>query len=257
MIELNERLECAKNAAIKAGILANKYSENLETLNIDEKANLQDLVSQADREAEDIIVTTLSDAFPDDGFFGEERGEKKSNNNSYWLIDPIDGTANFVRGIPYYCVSITYIKDDKLEIGIIYDPELKEMYTAINGQGAYMNGKKMQVSTLSFDRSISALGRSHRGEINPYIDLVSTLLNKGAEYRRMGAGALSLAHVAVGRFEAYYEEHMYPWDATAGLLLAKEAGANIIPYMNENWREGNVVYAAAPSIDKELKTILS
>ncbi len=256
MNEFKDRLECAKNVALQAGALANEYFNNLETLRIKQKDNLQDLVSQADIEVEDLIISSLKKAFSQDGFYGEERGEKQSKNNSYWLIDPIDGTANFLRGIPYYCISIAYIKNGTIELGLIYDPELKEMYTALLNEGAYMNEKKMKVANHCFEESLCAFGRSHRSGIDPYLNLVSKVLQKGGEYRRMGAGALSLAHVAKGRFDAYYEAHMYPWDATAGLLIAQEAGARTMTYMSTTWKKGNVVYAVTPSIQKDLSGIL-
>lgn len=247
-----ERIFLAKKLAKEAGGIAQKYFNNYQSLTLDEKSSPQDMVTEADREVEDFMIEVITQHFPEDGIFGEERGIREGNGN-YWLMDPIDGTANFVRGLAYYCVSISFMCDNHIEFGVIYDPILDELFYASVGEGAFLNDTKIEVENPKIEQSVVGLGRSERSQDSEYPALISKLFAEGIEYRRLGAGALSLAHVAVGRLSAYYEAHMNPWDATAGLLIAKEAGADTVEYFaKEHWKEGGIVYAASPSITEKL-----
>ena len=253
MITPEERFYFAKNLCRDAGKLAHSFFQRRDQLVREAKANPQDLASEADLAVEQYITRQIREAFPDDGFFGEETGVTHGKNNALWLTDPIDGTANFLRGMAYYAVSIAFVNDNELLFGAIYDPEADELFTALKGQGAWLNGDRMQVSRPQWSEAMIGLGRSDRHRAEIYHQAVPALLTSGAEYRRQGAGALSLAHVAAGKIDAYVEPHMNPWDATAGLLIAAEAGAITEPYMHGDWHQGGLVYAASPSIDGQLK----
>ena len=178
----------------------------------------QDYWTAADGEVEKLIVGRLSEAFPEDTFFGEEGGG--SFSPEVWVIDPIDGTANFARGIPHFCISIAFLREGRMTIGVIYDPMRRELFATLSGGGATCNGRPMRVSTLSDIRSATVeLGWSMRRPMKHYVELIGQLTATGAGFRRAGSGALGLAYVADGRCEGYCELHINSWDALAGLLL--------------------------------------
>ena len=251
---LKEKYTTACELVREAGQLAHHYFSQRDKLAIEQKANPQDVATEADLQVELLITERISALYPEDGFFGEESGYRSGTSKGIWLADPIDGTANFIRGMAYYCVSLTYVEDGKIVIGAIYDPEQDELFAAMKDHGATLNGKPIAVSTSGWNQAVVGLGRSERHPKACYPLAVERLLASGAEYRRQGAGALSLAHVAAGRIDAYVEPHMNPWDATAGLLIASEAGAVTLPYMDGDWHQGGIAYASTPTIHQQLLT---
>lgn len=246
------RADFASELAREAGALALRYFRHDLAYTAESKGDLQDWVSVADRAVEGHCRTRLAAAFPGDTMLGEEDGGVLSDR--MWIVDPIDGTLNFVHGVPYWCVSIVFIHDGVRQIAAIYDPPHDELFFASAGGGATMNGVAMKVSgCASLDRSLIMLGYVNRHDIDAHLRLRRKLILSGAEVKDHGAGALMLAHVAAGRFDGYMEPHMHPWDASAGILLVEEAGGRILRYPgSRGLRAGGAVLAAAPALFEPL-----
>ena len=208
----------------------------------------QDFLTETDGAVESHLRAAVARAFPTDAFLGEEGGGDPGNN--VWVVDPIDGTANFARGIPHYCISIAFVSGQEIELGAIYNPSLDELYFARRGRGATLNGKPITVATTSsFDAACVEFGWSPREPNSAYIAGFAALLELGANVRRAASGALGLAFVADGRSDAYAELHMNSWDCLAGLLLVREAGGRVGRFLRDGALvQGGPVIAAAPGI---------
>jgi myo-inositol-1(or 4)-monophosphatase len=246
--ELDLRLLAGSAIAREAGGLARMHFRNRpKALQIDFKGD-QDYVSAIDAEVEALIRTRLHEAFSDDSFYGEEGGGEFGQD--VWVVDPIDGTANFMRGIPLFCISMAFVRDGQGQIGIIYDPVHDELYAARRGQGATLDGQPMRVSGLTDIRQATIeAGWSTRLPPDPYTTLVQTLKEAGSGVRRGGSGALALAYVADGRIDAYCELHMNSWDALAGLLLVEEAGGWTNDFLGGGGlTKGNPILACTPAL---------
>ncbi|MBN9242015.1 MAG: inositol monophosphatase [Mesorhizobium sp.] len=209
----------------------------------------QDFLTETDGKVEAHIRARLAQAFPEDGFVGEESGASGGASH-VWVVDPIDGTANFARGIPHFCISIAFVEAGVTEIGGIANPVLGETYFARRGRGASRNGAPIRVAgTQGFDRASVEIGWSPRVPNQAYLDKVSLVLALGANVRRSGSGALGLAYVADGRSDAYAELHINAWDCLAGLLLVDEAGGLTNRFLDGGGlASGNPVLAAAPGV---------
>ncbi|WP_108462519.1 inositol monophosphatase family protein [Devosia naphthalenivorans] len=209
----------------------------------------QDFLTETDAAVEKHIRTRISEAFPQDGFLGEETGLHNSGEN-VWVVDPIDGTANFARAIPHFCISIAYVSAGRTLLGAIYNPALDELYFAQRGAGAELNGERISVAvTTDPNTACVELGWSRRVPQQVYIDTLQRLLDCGANVRRGASGALALAYVADGRSDCYAELHMQPWDCLAGLLLVEEAGGAVVPFLDRGGLiSGGAVLATAPRI---------
>jgi len=246
------RLSVACAVAREAGALARRrFDGRPGTAGINLKGR-QDYLSAVDAEVEGLVRRRLQASFPEDSFFGEEGGGSFDNN--VWVVDPIDGTANFVRGISQFCISIAYVRDGRTQIGIIYDPMLDELFATERGGGATLNGEPIRVSGLSDMQSATIeAGWSTRLPLSQYVDLVDRILADGAGVRRGGSGALALAYVSAGRIDAYCELHMNSWDALSGLLLVEEAGGWVNDFhANSGLRDGNLVLGCSPGLEKPL-----
>ena len=209
-------------------------------LQVDKKAR-QDFVSQADLTVEQEIKGWLQAHFPEEGFLGEESGFE-GNDQTVWVLDPVDGTTNFILGMDYWCISLARVCQGELSLGIIYAPDRDEFFFAARGEGAYLNGRRLTLREPEPDAVVIGMGRSSRAPASDYARAIDTLLDAGLEYRRFGAGALMLAHVAAGQLHAYYEAHMNSWDALAGMLLIEEAGGTCNAFLaNAGLRRGNLV----------------
>lgn len=208
----------------------------------------QDFLTVTDAASEAHIRDVLSAHFPTDSFFGEEGGGDIAER--VWVVDPVDGTANFARGIPHFCISIAYVENGRTEIGAIYNPALDELYFARRGEGATRNGLPIRVAqTERFDTASIEMGWSTRVPNATYLDVVKNLLDMGTNVRRVGSGALALAYVADGRSDGYIELHMNSWDCLAGLLLVSEAGGEVCPFFDiGSLEEGGPVLAAAAGV---------
>lgn len=219
---LDSRFLAACAIARAAGALAHQHFDNRGALLVEQKGP-QDPVSQADRAAETLIRDALGRAFPGDGFLGEEGGGTTAER--LWVIDPIDGTANFVRGLPGFCVSLAYVEAGTAEIGVIYAPVTDELFAARRGGGASCNGAAMRVSGCgALSEAILGLSYSPKLGRERFVAALDRMLGAGAEFRRLGSTALGLAYVADGRLDAFWAPRTQSWDVLAGLVLVQEAG---------------------------------
>lgn len=250
------RFDAAQSIAREAGALARRYFENRHSLQWESKG-VQNWVSEADKAVEDLIRSRLAEAFPGDAFLGEETG-RSGGSGPVWVVDPIDGTSMFLRGIAYWCVSIALVAEGDLELGVIYDPMADEMFAGRRGVGATCNGRPMRVSRVSeLSRTVMGVGFSSRRPTAPVSDWLRRLLAAKAEFRQLGAGALMLAHVADGRLEGYYEWHHHSWDALAGLLLSREAGAWSNDFLaDDGLYQGNVIFVCPPALREPLAALI-
>jgi myo-inositol-1(or 4)-monophosphatase len=255
--ELRTRAEFAGTLARTAGALAQRYFLGELAFAVESKGERQDWVSVADHAVESHVRDALAAQFPQDSILGEESGGAVSDR--VWVVDPIDGTLNFVHGMRYWCVSIAYIERGARRLGAIYDPSLDELFLGATGQRATCNGQPIHVSACaSLDDALISQGYVHRHDLKTHLALRGTLLAGGAAVKDPGAGALMLAHVAAGRFDGFYEPHMHPWDASAGLLLIEEAGGRVARYPGANGlAAGGEVLAAAPAIYDRLTELVT
>ncbi|MEM1191050.1 MAG: inositol monophosphatase family protein [Pseudomonadota bacterium] len=219
----------ALRAARRAGDLIVRASDELERVVVRNK-NPNDYVSEVDEAAEAEIIRQLQRAYPDHAILGEESGLLGDEDAEYrWIIDPLDGTTNFLRGIPHYAVSIGCTYRGRLEHGVIVDPVRREEFVASRGRGAQLNGHRLRVSKLtSLDGALLGTGipfHGHEDErLDQYAGGLAKLAGQCAGIRRMGAASLDLAYVAAGRFDAFWEWGLSAWDMAAGALLIREAG---------------------------------
>jgi myo-inositol-1(or 4)-monophosphatase len=229
MTSHSKRLIFARELAQHAGKLGMEFFRKLDSLTIESKGH-QDMVSEADREVELFVRRELANAYPGDGIIGEEHAPTEGSTGYTWVIDPIDGTANFVKGIPAWCVVIACAKDGVTEIGVIHEPSTGETFYGQKGGGAFLNGKAIKASTSkSLGDGSLGVGFSNRRETANVPGLIADLLGRGGIFFRNASGALMLAYVASGRLIGYVEEHMNAWDCIAGMLLVEEAGGRIVP----------------------------
>jgi len=238
----------ALRAARKAGDIIARASEQLDRIEVETKG-ANDFVSEVDRAAEQEILFQLQKAYPGHAFMAEEGGLSGNPDSEYrWIIDPLDGTTNFLRGIPHYAVSIACEHKGRIEHAVVLDPIRREEFVASRGRGAQLNGRRIRVSKLSsLDGALLGTGipfRAHQSQHLPaYTETLEKLAASCAGIRRAGAAALDLAYVAAGRLDGFWELGLSPWDIAAGSLLVREAGG-LIADLNGNsdyLESGNVV----------------
>lgn len=243
-------INIALRAARKAGDIIARASERLDLLSIEEKG-ANDYVTEIDKAAETEIVYHLHKAFPEHRIIGEEGGllEGKDPESRYtWVIDPLDGTTNFIRGLPHFAVSIACKHDNRVEHAVIYDPIRHEEFIASRGDGARLNGKRIRVSHCpNLQGSLIGTGipfRAHQQQhLDNYLHCLKELAEQSAGIRRAGSAALDLAYVAAGRLDAFWEIGLQEWDIAAGALLVQESGGLISDFKggNDYLKSGNVV----------------
>lgn len=251
-------IHIALSAARKAGQLILRASEELDLVQVEEKGK-NDFVSEVDRRAEQEIIYHIRKAHPDHGILGEESGTSAGgdgNSDYTWIIDPLDGTTNFLRGIPHYAISIACRYRGKLEHALIYDPNRDEVFSASRGRGAKLNDRRIRVSKLnSLDGALIGTGipfRFHQQEKLPaYCRTLETIADQTAGIRRAGAASLDLAYVAAGRLDAFWESGLQPWDIAAGALLVQEAGGLVSDFKGGNgYLESGDIVAGNPKCFK-------
>jgi myo-inositol-1(or 4)-monophosphatase len=253
MIEVSDmraRLLVAEAVAREAGMLAKRRFLDRSSFTVGFKGP-QDYLTEVDGESEALIAARLGEAFPDDGFLGEETEERRGSGGApIWVVDPIDGTANFARGNPHFCVSIACVAGRAIEVGVIYDPLRDELFASRRGGGATLDGVAMRVATTTgLDRSAVEIGWNVRTGAELYLGLIARVVATGAAPGRCGSGALGLAYVAAGRRDGYVEHHIRSWDCLAGILLVSEAGGYVSDFLaGEGLRKGAGLIAAAPGI---------
>ncbi|MDF1607053.1 inositol monophosphatase [Hoeflea sp. YIM 152468] len=253
---LSDRLEFTIELARRAGSFAKNHFDAFDSLVIESKGH-QDMVSNADKDTETLIRKAIEERWPDDGIVGEEHGRKHGTSGFDWVIDPIDGTANFVRGIPQWCVAIAVAHNGKAVIGVINEPCSGELFHASKGGGAFCNGKPISVSQApSIGEGSVGTGFSGRVHGTNIVKVIERIVDGGGVFFRNASGALMLAYVAGGRLLGYLEEHMNSWDCVAGLLMIEEAGGHIVePDPATALDNGTVVIAGGPGVFASIKQI--
>lgn len=245
MQALEQRLDVALRLAAEAGALALR----MRTQSTAVLKGPQDWVTEADGAVERFLSEQLAAAFPADGFQGEEGGIARGGSLR-WVTDPIDGTANYMRGGRRFCVSLACVEDRTPLLGVIAAPDLGETYVAHHGRGATLNGVPIHVAeTASLDRAVIEVGWSHRRPNADFLALCGKLLARGATLRHGGSGTLGLAEVAAGRMDCYVELHINLWDVAAALVLLEEAGAAVSRFMaGDGPTTGNPILACTPGL---------
>jgi myo-inositol-1(or 4)-monophosphatase len=218
-------------AARSAGTLILRHIGKLDALNVFEKSK-QDYASEVDSQAEAEIIRELRRAFPDVGILGEESGAVGKGRQTF-VIDPLDGTSNFLRGLPHFCVSIALVENGEPLHGVVFDPLRNELFTASRGAGALLNDRKIRVAErkdLTGAMLVTGFPPRERARLKPQLDCIGQLLAEAEDVRRTGSAALDLAYVACGRADAYFEAGVKPWDIAAGMLLVREAGGRVCDF---------------------------
>lgn len=224
---MQNRAQKAIEIAVDGGNFAMGFFSRVGDLLIEDKGP-QDFVSEADKAVELRIRAAIEKAFPSDGIVGEEHAAKPSQSGYTWVIDPIDGTTNFINAIPAWTVVISIVKDDAVQIGVTYDPIHDETFSAVLGGGAFLNGERLVCpSSAALSRGTVGTGFSNRTSSDGVRRLIDEIMKSEGVFHRNASGALSLAYVAAGRLLGYVEEHMNAWDCLAGQLLISEAGGRV------------------------------
>ena len=242
------QLNIAANAALQAGKLIMRFYSRLENLKVMSKGH-NDYVSEADQQAENIIKEVLNKAYPNYKITADESGSNDIKSEYEWFVDPLDGTTNFIHGIPQFSVSIGLCKEAEPILGVIYDPFKNELFCAEKGKGALMNDKKIRVSSCtSIKSAVFGMGIPYRKKdfSGVYIETLRTLMDaRCGSIRRLGAAALDLAYVASGRLDGFWEFNLKPWDIVAGSIIVLESGGHVSDIKNskEYLNSGNILAA--------------
>jgi len=259
---MHPMLGIAVKAARRAGNVINRGARDIDLLTITSKGP-KDFVSEVDREAERTIVETLLATYPDHAILAEE-GTAKGNNadaENVWIIDPLDGTTNFLHGFPQYCVSIALAQRGVVTQGVVYDPVRNDLFTATRGRGAFLNDRRIRVSRRQHLRDcLIGTGFPFRdgSYLDTYLQMMKTMIEQTAGLRRPGAAALDLAYVAAGFYDGFWEVGLNAWDVAAGSLLIQEAGGLIGDLAGDSdFLHGGQVIAATPKVFAQMVTALS
>jgi len=257
-VSLHPFVNTAVTAARKAGTIIMQALDRPDKINISKKSD-KDFVTNIDNAAERAIIEILHIAYPTHGFLCEESGQE-GDNNYQWIIDPIDGTTNFIHGFPHFCISIALKHNDQIEQAVIYDPLKEDLFTATRGQGALKNNHRMRVAECRhLNESLIATGFPFRRNIDsdPYYKTLQNVALHCVDIRRAGSAALDLAYVASGQLDGFFELALYPWDIAAGILLIKEAGGLVTDIDgSENYLKSGNIATANPKIMRELLPLL-
>ncbi|WP_068636649.1 inositol monophosphatase family protein [Thauera butanivorans] len=256
---MHPTLNIAVKAARRAATVINRASTQLDLLTVQSKTP-NDFVTEVDRAAEQAIIDVLREAFPGHGILAEESGESGPESEYNWIIDPLDGTTNFIHGFPQYAVSIAQTRNGVLEHAVIYDPNTNEMFTASRGGGAFLNDRRIRVSRRTrLNEALIGTGFPFRqfDNVDAYLAMFKELTQKTAGIRRPGAASLDLAYVACGRLDGFWEMGLSPWDMAAGVLLIQEAGGLVSDLSGEAgfMTTGNVV-AGTPKVFGQLLPVI-
>ncbi|TCS36070.1 myo-inositol-1(or 4)-monophosphatase [Paucimonas lemoignei] len=260
---MHPMLNTAVKAARRGASVINRASFDIDRLKVTEKQQ-NDFVTEVDRAAEQAIIEVLQTAYPDHAILAEESGPSANlhdENENVWIIDPLDGTTNFIHGFPQYCVSIALQQRGQITQAVVYDPTRNDLFTATKGGGAFLNEKRIRVAKR--DKMAEALigtGFPYRDMqgLDEYINMFRVMTQKCAGLRRPGAAALDLAYVACGRLDGFFEKGLQPWDVAAGSLLVTEAGGIVGDFKGESEYiyKGDVL-AGSPRIFGQLVALLS
>jgi len=261
---MHPMLNIAIQAARAAGKIILRFEDQMDKVSISEK-NQNDLVTQVDHMSEETIIEHIKKAYPHHTILAEEsgihKGKKEAEPSDYcWIIDPLDGTKNFVHGFPHYCVSIALMHKNALTLAAVYDPIRQDLFTATKGQGAYLNSRRIRVSqTKKLEHALIGTGFPFRDKqhLKPYLNTFQTIFPRASDIRRAGAAALDLAYVAAGKLDGFWEASLRPWDMAAGVLLIKEAGGMVSDFQNEgNFLDSGNIIAGNLRVHKELTSLV-
>ena len=246
--------QVAIDAALRAGRLLSE-SFRAGNLNVETKG-VHDFVTEIDRAAERLVLETIRSAFPDHDIMAEESSPEATSGNSdhRWIVDPLDGTTNFIHGVPTFAVSVAVADREGVSAGAVYDPVHRELFHAARGRGAFSDGKPIRVSTPEFDEALIATGFPFRSldRVDQYLDTFKQFIGRTAGVRRAGAAAIDLAYTACGRYDGFWEFGLSPWDLAAGTLLIQEAGGKVSDFSGGGDYLGGDVVAASPRIHERM-----
>lgn len=253
-------LNTATKAARLAGDLALRYVKRIDELDVRSKAR-NDFVSQVDEAAEELIIQTIHEYYPDHAILGEESGQQGSGD-VVWIIDPLDGTTNFLHGLPVYCVSIAVQVKGRMEAGVVYDPNRQELFTARRGAGAQLDGRRIRVDRNKvLEGALIGTGFPYRENarwLDQYMLQLRAVMEVASDVRRPGAAALDLSYLACGRLDGFWEFGLQPWDTAAGSLILREAGGMISSMTDDGdfMETGNII-AGPPKVHAALVKLLT
>jgi len=252
---MHPMLTIAIRAARSAGDIILRASENVDRIQVDSKEQ-HDFVTEIDQKAENAIINILKTAYPEHGILAEESGVQEGNEgNEYtWIIDPLDGTTNFLHGFPSYSVSIALKQKNNLIVAVVFDPLRDELFTASRGDGAALNGKRIRVTEqASLAGSLIGTGFPFKLQqqqyLDAYLNMFKSVCTNTSGIRRTGSAAIDLAYVAMGRLDAFWEINLKPWDIAAGILILKEAGGVVTDLsFNDQYLESGNIIAGNPKM---------
>lgn len=252
-------LTIAVKAARRAGNLIHRAADSIDHLTVTKKSH-SDYVSEVDRAAEQAIITTLKEAYPSHAILAEESGAQ-GDSEYVWIIDPLDGTTNFLHGFPQYAVSIALQHNDVLTQAVVYDPTRNDLFTATRGSGAYLNDRRLRVSSRK-DMADCLIGTgfpyTRFEHIDAYFGIMRDLMQKTSGLRRPGSASLDLAYTAAGRYDGFFEFGLKPWDMAAGCLLITEAGGMVgDPEGNDSYLKSGNICAGSPKVFEEMLKVMA
>ena len=256
---MHPTLNIAVKAARRAGGIINRASRDVEQIKVSAKRD-KDFVTEVDKAAEEAIIGVLKEAYPDHAILAEESGAS-GDSEHVWIIDPLDGTTNFIHGFPQYAVSIAQAHKGVLQHAVVYDPNRNELFTASKGAGAYLNERRIRVSKrVKLNEVLVGTGFPFRyfEHVDAYLGIFRDMMHKTAGVRRPGAAALDLAWVAAGRIDGFWELGLSPWDMAAGALLITEAGGLVGDLSGEqNFLETGNIVGGNPKVFSQLLQIIA
>ena len=257
---MHPMLNIAVKAARRAGQIINRASLDLDLVQVSKKQH-NDFVTEVDKASEAAIIETLTTAYPDHAILAEESGESENESEYQWIIDPLDGTTNFIHGFQYYCVSVALAHKGMVTQAVVYDPTRNDLFTASRGRGAFLNDRRIRVGRR--DRLADGLIGTgfpfrEKDTLEAYTDLFADMTKACAGLRRPGAAALDLANVAAGRMDGFFEQGISAWDMAAGSLLITEAGGLVGNYTGDSdFLHMHEIVAGNPKIYAQMIPILS
>ncbi|MCX7142862.1 MAG: inositol monophosphatase family protein [Proteobacteria bacterium] len=256
---MHPMLNIAVKAARRAGTIINRAAQDIDALTVSTKRH-NDFVTEVDQAAELAVIQILLKAFPDHAILAEESGAQ-GKSDYVWIIDPLDGTTNFIHGFPQYCVSIGLQHKGAMTQAVVYDPGRNELFTATRGHGAYLNDRRMRVSKRTqLEDSLIGTGFPFRDfkHMNEYVTTLRKVMAQTVGVRRAGAAALDLAYVAAGRLDGFWEMGLSPWDMAAGSLLIQESGGLVGDFDGDSgYLDSGRIVAGAPKVFRHLLQIVS
>lgn len=259
LTELQELLNQLRPAIFEVGRFIRRERQQFDQARVEFKG-FNDLVSYVDRTAEERLIAYCQELLPGSGFICEETGSEGAQRDAVWIIDPLDGTTNFVYGIPVYSISLALQLNGELALGVVYELNNDEFFYGLHGGGAWLNGQQIRVNAdRSLKQSLVATGFPYQkfGQVDDYLHLLREFMQRTRGIRRLGSAAVDLAYTAAGRFDGFFESNLKPWDVAAGALLVQEAGGKVTEYNGgADFLHGRTIAAANPTLYPEMVEIV-